>query len=184
MIKSILLVVVLAILAILWQRKKSQSAKENANQTSKPWRPSKNSMWLILAITLAIVSFMLMRVGAPHWLGGLAASLLALLKGLGASAWRWLPLYQQWKKHNADQTKRQNNGQAHDSSRQGQNNQKHAQNMSYQEALDILDLSGQPNKDEIVKAHRRLMQKCHPDRGGNDYLAAKINLAKERLLHG
>lgn len=55
-------------------------------------------------------------------------------------------------------------------------------NPSRDEALLILGLSGNPSADDIVAAHRRLIQKLHPDRGGNDYLAARINQAKDVLL--
>lgn len=59
--------------------------------------------------------------------------------------------------------------------------------MPIQEALDVLGLSGDITKGEITEAtiqdaHRRLIQKLHPDRGGNDYLAAKINQARDLLL--
>ena len=54
--------------------------------------------------------------------------------------------------------------------------------MQRTEALSILGLEGEPDSEAIVNAHRHLMQKLHPDRGGNDYLAAKINQAKDILL--
>jgi hypothetical protein len=53
---------------------------------------------------------------------------------------------------------------------------------SRDEALLILGLNGNPDRSEIIAAHRKLIQKLHPDRGGNDYLAARVNQAKDVLL--
>ena len=50
------------------------------------------------------------------------------------------------------------------------------------EALAVLGLQDDATEEDITAAHRALIQKCHPDRGGNDYLAAKINQAKDQLL--
>ena len=54
--------------------------------------------------------------------------------------------------------------------------------MGRAEALAVLGLSEGASGDDIVAAHRRLIQKLHPDRGGNDYLAAQVNRAKDILL--
>lgn len=49
-------------------------------------------------------------------------------------------------------------------------------------ALEILGLGSDATREEITAAHRRLMQKMHPDRGGSDYLAQRINQARDFLL--
>jgi DnaJ homolog subfamily C member 19 len=54
--------------------------------------------------------------------------------------------------------------------------------MSRQEAYDVLGLSPGASEPAIRDAHRRLMRSAHPDAGGSDWLASRINQARDILL--
>jgi cytochrome bd-type quinol oxidase subunit 2 len=54
--------------------------------------------------------------------------------------------------------------------------------MTKAEAYQILGLKPNSSQEEIRKAYKDLMTKIHPDHGGNDYLAARLNEAKDILL--
>jgi len=74
------------------------------------------------------------------------------------------------------------NGQAGEQHQQDNYQSANFSELSAEEAFKILGLEVDASKEDIIKAHKRLMQRLHPDRGGSDYLAAKINAAKDKLV--
>ncbi len=56
--------------------------------------------------------------------------------------------------------------------------------MTRDEAFRILGLKEGATRQDVKDAYRKLMTQLHPDRGGSDYLAAKVNQAKDFLLKG
>jgi hypothetical protein len=55
--------------------------------------------------------------------------------------------------------------------------------VTVEEAYAILGLAPGADPEAIKGAHHRLMKQLHPDHGGTDYLASKINRARDVLLH-
>jgi len=54
--------------------------------------------------------------------------------------------------------------------------------MTHDEALEVLGLEKGAAKAEINAAYRKLMAQCHPDKGGSDWMAAKLTEARRTLL--
>jgi DnaJ homolog subfamily C member 19 len=107
-------------------------------------------------------------------LGGLSLALLLILTGKGGIALGALTLfgpliYQKWQ---AARGRRVGGGTPRRASSQ----------MSRQEAYEVLGLHPGASEAEIREAHRRLMRGAHPDAGGSDWLAVRINQARDILL--
>ncbi len=54
--------------------------------------------------------------------------------------------------------------------------------MTRAEAYQVLGLKPGASEEEIRAAYHRLMRAAHPDAGGSDWLAARINQARDVLL--
>lgn len=124
--------------------------------------------WQMALSGLAVLLIVLAASGRLHWLGALIGALLPFLRQLLELAVRYGPHWLRYRRQ-----------------RSGNGSQQHPAGtdaMGRAEALATLGLQEGASPDEIVQAHRRLIQRLHPDRGGNDYLAAKINRAKDVLL--
>jgi DnaJ homolog subfamily C member 19 len=112
-------------------------------------------------------------------LGGLSLALLLILTGregiaLGALSLFGPLIYQRWQAGRGRRI-----GGSGPRSRAGG---PRSGAMSRQEAYEVLGLHPGASKSEIKEAHRRLMRGAHPDTGGSDWLAARINLARDILL--
>ena len=143
-----------------------------AFQKASPAVLARYTKVLLLCIT-GIILIYLGATGRLNWLFALAGIAIAFMFRLMPLILRYAPqLHRLWSHFNS----------AKQNSSQRQSPARPSGNMSTEEAYEILGLKIGASEQEIIAAHRKLMQKMHPDRGGSDYLAAKINLAKQILL--
>ena len=64
--------------------------------------------------------------------------------------------------------------------RVNQNEYKH--NLSLKESYELLGIDENASLEVIIKSHKELIRKLHPDKGGNSYLSTKVNEARDIIL--
>ncbi|MFV8783680.1 molecular chaperone DnaJ [Microbulbifer sp. SA54] len=154
-------------------------ALQKFKATPPPQRRKLILQWTLIALALAAV--VLAISGRLHWVGAAIAVVLPLAN----RAWRLFGRHLPWiapliaKRAQAKQQKQQTEQQ--ERGEQGRQPPRQPP-LTVEEARQILSVSANASREDIIGAHRRLIQKFHPDRGGNDYLASRINAAKELLL--
>ena len=121
---------------------------------------------------LRVVVVLVLLVAAAMAMRGLWPVAMSLLGGLMVYGRPVLQAFGLWRQFQSMQQKRQ------DQSAPETNNG----TMDAATARQILELEENPSKEEILTAHKRMMAKNHPDKGGSTYLASQINQAKDLLL--
>ena len=125
-------------------------------------RFQKNSQRIFFLLSIVVIFLVL--TGRAHWISAIVVALIPLVKKLFLIL-RYLPILQRFSSYYSQK-------------KQGGPKQ----SMSIKEAADILNVSENASEDEIILAHKKAMQKNHPDKGGSKEIASKINTAKKRLL--
>lgn len=127
--------------------------------------------WLVGILVLAVL--VLAATGKIPWLiSSISASVGALFL-VFKKLWglRWLLAFKRFYSNRSKQ------------SRQSSNPNATRTTMRREEALKILGLRDTATRAEIIQAHKRLIQRMHPDRGGSPLIAQQINQAKKVLLN-
>jgi DnaJ homolog subfamily C member 19 len=140
------------------------SALLKSSRTAGRTAPRKWLLWLLLAVFIALG-----LTGRLGWVVPLVGAALAALIRLAPTLIRLIPFLARRPDPFAA-----GGGQQQESAGKAK--------MSRDEALEILGLGPDASREHIVEAHRRLIQKLHPDRGGSTYLSAKLNQARDTLL--
>lgn len=128
-----------------------------------------------VALGVGALCTLLVVTGRLHVIGGLVAALVPFAH----RGWRAFQLWLLWRRIRTagpDGGAHQNEDDTERSTLEGSGG------MGLAEARDVLNVPDDAGRDEIVKAHRRLIQKVHPDHGGSDELAARVNEAKAVLI--
>lgn len=138
----------------------------------------------LLALMAALGMFSRARIATikvfAAWvvaLGGLSLAVLLFLTGkigLGIAALAFVaPTVWEWMRPGTPPPWRRAAGAARPAA---------AGRMSRDEAYEVLGLARGADRAAIQAAYVRLMQAAHPDLGGSDWLAARINQARDTLL--
>lgn len=154
------ILIIAAIGAALYAIKRWQKLPES----KKGGFQKKAFLYAVAGVVLALVV-----TGRAHWLMGVLAALLALA-GRVAQFAQYIPLFKKLFGHEPPGAAGSQGGAPTTSQ------------MSKQDAADILGVDVSASPEEIRMAHKKLMQKIHPDRGGTETLAKQINHAKKVLL--
>lgn len=134
----------------------------------------------VLVVGGALLLFMVLT-GRVHLITAAVAALIPLLRKLPALL-KLAPMFRRHQPFNGSgDDSAEGRSRATGDTSQQQAATAHG-NMTEPEACDVLGIQRDCSREDIIAAHRRLIQKLHPDRGGNNYLAAKINEAKSVLL--
>lgn len=113
-------------------------------------------------------------------IGGLLFTVLLFLTGRGSLAFAALfllgPMVWSWVAEGKRPRRRSGGG------ARGAGPRARSGGMSRAEAYEVLGLRPGADEAAIREAHRRLMRASHPDAGGSDWLAARVNQARDVLL--
>ncbi len=157
MARIVIILAVIAVALLMWFKIKKAKAEEK----------KKLVVWTVISIVIAVLGILAIT-GKLNVITALIGGLIALIPK-AMHLLRYLPLINRFRQQAGQQS----------SQKQASTNKA---DMSKKQACEILGIKPDCSKDEIITAHRRMMQKVHPDRGGSDYLAAQINQAKDTLL--
>lgn len=168
MIRLVLLLIVLTAIYVLLFGQKKPTFRLFARSFGHP-----------LMLLGTVVIFLLIISGKLQWFFGvIAVAVSAVFRWLPSMLGHLLQITRWWHQFRPASDKfHERTGHQANSSRRGNA-------LTEAEALAVLGLSAGASKEEITKAHRLLISKLHPDKGGSAYLAAKINLAKQVLMQG